>query len=70
MAQDGIGASVKRREDARFLKGIGKYTDDMVFPRQTTCYFLRSTIAHGKTQQGRHGGGLQDAGRGRDPDGG
>ncbi|MEZ5924904.1 MAG: xanthine dehydrogenase family protein molybdopterin-binding subunit [Hyphomicrobiaceae bacterium] len=48
MAQDGIGASMKRREDARFLKGIGKYTDDMSFPRQTYCYILRSQVAHGK----------------------
>ena len=48
MAQDGIGASMKRREDARFLKGIGKYTDDMTFPRQTYCYILRSQVAHAK----------------------
>ena len=28
----GIGASIKRREDFRFLKGIGRYTDDMNLP--------------------------------------
>ena len=48
MAQDGIGASTKRREDFRFLKGIGKYTDDMVYPNQSYCYFLRSPVAHAK----------------------
>ena len=48
MAQDGIGASVKRREDARFLKGIGKYTDDINQPNQTYCCFMRSPVAHAK----------------------
>ena len=44
----GIGAAVKRREDFRFLKGIGRYTDDFELPRQTWVYFLRSGIAHGR----------------------
>ncbi len=48
MAQDGIGASTKRREDYRFLKGIGKYTDDINHMGQTYCYFLRSPVAHAK----------------------
>ena len=48
MAQDGIGAAVKRREDFRFLKGLGKYTDDMNQPNQTYCVFLRSSVAHAK----------------------
>ncbi|MEO0791696.1 MAG: xanthine dehydrogenase family protein molybdopterin-binding subunit [Pseudomonadota bacterium] len=43
---NGIGASVKRREDFRFLKGIGRYTDDINQPGQTHCYFLRSPLAH------------------------
>ena len=29
MTAQGIGASVKRREDFRFIKGVGKYTDDI-----------------------------------------
>jgi len=45
---DGIGAPVKRREDERFLKGIGKYTDDINEPRQTYCTFLRSSVAHAR----------------------
>ena len=44
----GIGASVKRREDVKFLKGAGRYTDDMNLPNQTFCYFLRSNVAHAK----------------------
>ena len=46
MTVQGIGAAVKRREDFRFIKGAGKYTDDINLPNQTYCYFLRSSIAH------------------------
>ncbi|MGF1648981.1 MAG: xanthine dehydrogenase family protein molybdopterin-binding subunit [Hyphomicrobiaceae bacterium] len=46
MSDTGIGAAVKRREDIRFLKGIGKYTDDLNQPNQTYCYFIRSPLAH------------------------
>ena len=44
----GIGASVKRREDFRFLKGLGRYTDDIELPRQTYLYILRSSVAHAR----------------------
>jgi len=44
----GIGASVKRREDVRFLSGKGRYTDDINVPGQAYCYILRSSVAHGK----------------------
>ena len=44
----GIGAAVKRREDFRFLKGIGRYTDDMSMPNQTYCVFVRSPVAHAR----------------------
>ena len=43
-----IGQSVKRREDARFLTGTGRYTDDIVLPGQTYAYFLRSPYAHAR----------------------
>ena len=46
MIQDGIGASVRRREDRRFLTGRGKYVPDIVLPRQLYAYFLRSPHAH------------------------
>ncbi|RIA55238.1 xanthine dehydrogenase family protein molybdopterin-binding subunit [Dichotomicrobium thermohalophilum] len=48
MAADGIGAAMKRREDDRFLKGIGQYTDDINERNQTYCYFLRSSVAHAR----------------------
>ena len=43
----GIGASSKRREDVRFLTGVGNYTDDINLRGQAYVYFLRSDVAHG-----------------------
>src|SRR5579883_1647465 len=48
MTAQGIGASVKRREDFRFIKGAGKYTDDINLPNQLYCYILRSPLAHAR----------------------
>ncbi|MEM7046371.1 MAG: xanthine dehydrogenase family protein molybdopterin-binding subunit [Pseudomonadota bacterium] len=45
---EGIGASVKRKEDQRFITGKGRYTDDIARPGQTWGYFLRSPHAHAK----------------------
>ncbi|MEN3294787.1 MAG: aerobic carbon-monoxide dehydrogenase large subunit, partial [Burkholderiales bacterium] len=44
----GIGASVRRKEDYRFLTGDGNYTDDVQIPGQTYACFLRSPHAHAK----------------------
>ncbi|QBQ96116.1 xanthine dehydrogenase family protein molybdopterin-binding subunit [Paraburkholderia pallida] len=43
-----IGASVKRKEDYRFLTGAGQYTDDVVLPAQTYAVFVRSPHAHAR----------------------
>jgi aerobic carbon-monoxide dehydrogenase large subunit len=43
-----IGQSVKRKEDYRFLTGVGQYTDDVALPGQVHAYFLRSPHAHAK----------------------
>ncbi len=40
--ETGIGASVKRREDIRFITGSGTYTDDLNQPGQAYGVFLRS----------------------------
>lgn len=45
-ANTGIGASVKRVEDYRFLTGQGTYTDDINRHGQTYAYMLRSPHAH------------------------
>ena len=47
MSSDGIGKAPRRREDFRFLKGIGRYTDDINQHGQTYCYIVRSSVAHG-----------------------
>ncbi|MCO4055080.1 MAG: xanthine dehydrogenase family protein molybdopterin-binding subunit [Bosea sp.] len=46
MTATGIGASVKRKEDHRFITGAGRYTDDINRPGQAHAYFLRSPHAH------------------------
>ena len=46
MSGTGIGASVKRKEDARFLTGRGRYTDDINLPGQLHAHILRSPVAH------------------------
>ncbi|MBS0241798.1 MAG: xanthine dehydrogenase family protein molybdopterin-binding subunit, partial [Proteobacteria bacterium] len=46
MAHDGIGASVKRKEDVRFITGKGQYVDDINRPGQTYAVFVRSPHAH------------------------
>jgi carbon-monoxide dehydrogenase large subunit len=43
---EGIGASVRRKEDLRYLSGRGQYTDDINRPGQTHAYILRSPHAH------------------------
>ncbi len=48
MSETGIGASVKRVEDQRFLTGKGNYTDDMNRPGQTHAHILRSPHAHAR----------------------
>ncbi len=48
MKPDGIGASVRRKEDYRFLTGAGNYTDDINLPGQTYACFVRSPHAHAR----------------------
>jgi carbon-monoxide dehydrogenase large subunit len=43
---NGMGASVKRTEDPRFLRGKGRYTDDINLPGQLYLHLLRSPHAH------------------------
>ena len=46
MNEQVIGASVRRKEDFRFLTGAGNYTDDINRPGQRYAYILRSPHAH------------------------
>jgi len=45
MIANGIGAAVRRKEDFRFVTGLGTYTDDINRPGQSHAYFLRSPHA-------------------------
>jgi len=46
MIENGMGASVVRREDRRFLLGKGRYVDDITLPHQSYAVFVRSPYAH------------------------
>jgi aerobic carbon-monoxide dehydrogenase large subunit len=48
MASDGIGASIRRKEDYRFITGGGSYTDDIDRPGQVYACFVRSPHAHAR----------------------
>ncbi|HSS94449.1 MAG TPA: carbon monoxide dehydrogenase, partial [Candidatus Dormibacteraeota bacterium] len=44
----GIGESIKRKEDGRFLRGKGNYVDDYVLPGMLHMAILRSPHAHAR----------------------
>jgi carbon-monoxide dehydrogenase large subunit len=48
MAFDGIGAAVRRKEDARFLSGRGHYTDDIDRPGQAYVFIKRADRPHAR----------------------
>src|SRR6266850_1371787 len=43
-----FGAAVKRREDPRFLRGEGRFIDDVTLPGMLHAAFLRSPHAHAR----------------------
>ena len=43
-----IGKPLRRREDARFVRGRGLYVDDVVLPGLAWCAFVRSPHAHAR----------------------
>ncbi len=44
----GIGHSVKRKEDERFIRGKGQYVDDIMLPGMLHMELLRSPFAHAR----------------------
>src|SRR5580704_16677509 len=44
----GLGASRKRVEDSRFIRGEGNYTDDITLPGMLHMEILRSPLAHAR----------------------
>jgi carbon-monoxide dehydrogenase large subunit len=43
-----VGAKVKRREDPRLIRGLGKYVDDIHLPNTLHVAILRSPYAHAR----------------------
>ena len=44
----GIGQSVARKEDARFIRGMGKFVDDVKLPGMVYLDIVRSPYAHAR----------------------
>ncbi|MFP3914989.1 MAG: aerobic carbon-monoxide dehydrogenase large subunit [Actinomycetota bacterium] len=44
----GLGHSVRRREDDRFIQGAGNYVDDVVLPGMLHMAIVRSPVAHAR----------------------
>ena len=47
-AMGGIGVSLARKEDARFIHGQGHYVDDVVLPGMLHMVIVRSPLAHAR----------------------
>ncbi len=47
----GMGHSVKRKEDARFIRGKGTYVDDIQLPGMVYLDIVRSPFAHAKIKK-------------------
>ena len=60
--QKWIGRPLPRLEDARFLRGEGRFTDDINLPGQVWCVFIRSPHAHAEIRSVDCAAGLQAAG--------
>src|SRR5205085_275226 len=50
MGVEGIGASVVRKEDRRFITGKGRFVDDIKVVGMTYAQFVRSPHAHAKVK--------------------
>src|SRR5260370_18780470 len=50
MGVEGNGESVVRKEDWRFIRGKGRYVDDIKLLGMTFAHFIRSPHAHAKVK--------------------
>ena len=44
----GMGHSMKRKEDSRFIQGKGNYVDDVNLPHMVYGHMVRSPYAHAR----------------------
>jgi aerobic carbon-monoxide dehydrogenase large subunit len=61
LSKSGVGASLRRKEDDRFLQGQGQYIADLAFPRMREVAFVRSPVAHARLLGVRVPGHLRDS---------
>ena len=60
MSDKGIGASLPRKEDDRYLRGRGEFVGDIRLDRMTEVAFLRSPVAHGRIRAIKKPTGAED----------
>ena len=65
MTRRWLGKSINRVEDPRFLRGEGRYIDDIKLPGMAHAAIVRSPHAHARILALRHRGGREAAGRDR-----
>ena len=51
MTKYGVGQPVRRTEDARLLKGCGKFNDDYIVDNAACAFVLRSPHANADTPE-------------------
>ncbi len=51
MGKSGVGASVLRKEDDRFLRGLGQYVGDFSLSGMRDVAFVRSSVAHARLRR-------------------
>jgi carbon-monoxide dehydrogenase large subunit len=49
----GLGHSLRRKEDDRFIRGKGTYVDDVQLPGMLHMAVLRSPLAHARSSRAR-----------------
>ena len=50
-ARQGFGKPVPRKEDARLVAGLGRYSDDFNLSGQAQAQFVRSPHAHARIRR-------------------
>ena len=61
----GMGHSIKRKEDPRFIRGQGNYVDDIQLPGMLYLDIVRSPFAHAQDQDDQHRARAEGARRAR-----
>src|SRR5688500_12325749 len=60
MQEKGVGASLRRKEDARYLRGRGQFVGDIRRAGMLEVAFVRSPVAHARIKGIEKPAGLED----------